>query len=540
MFTPRQPDTPPSQSSTTTATTASPCPVSFPAASGSRCSRATPRADGQFFYAVKSTKIYCRPSCPSRRPARKNVTFFPTAAAAEQAGYRACKRCEPDLATPRPDPQAAAIAAATEYLTRARIRTHPPRRPGQGHRRRPPHPPAWLPPRARRLARRVRQAPSASPASKTRCAPQTAKPQRSSCTAVARRQAHHRRHLRSRLRLLQPPLRVQQRRARHDPAHHARRAAPACSSATPPRPARSAACWSPPRPPASAPSPSAATTPNSSPICASASTRPNSSPAKGNTGWLADAVAFVASQTTEHPLAATFPLDVRATAFQQRVWKALQQIPRGQTRSYSDVARELGRPTADPRRRRRHRRQPRRRRRPLPPRHRQGWQPHRLPLGHRAQTQTARRRSRSHAIDRFAHPSRWSARNLGRDHREHRSKPNTRHDSDPCIHGHKPRRRPGVCRQQPVHRAHRIHALPAHPAMARHRAAADSTTAPAVDCAQCPSSRFVQNPVHPDRIPVIPGHIPQSPESIPARARYAAPPAAALQTAAGRIAPPRR
>jgi AraC family transcriptional regulator of adaptative response/methylated-DNA-[protein]-cysteine methyltransferase len=68
--------------------------------------------------------------------------------------------------------------------------------------------------------------------------------------------------------------------------------------------------------------------------------------AKGNTGWLADAVAFIASQTGEHPLAATFPLDVRATAFQQRVWKALRQIPRGQTRSYSAIAREVGRPTA--------------------------------------------------------------------------------------------------------------------------------------------------------------------------------------------------
>jgi AraC family transcriptional regulator, regulatory protein of adaptative response / methylated-DNA-[protein]-cysteine methyltransferase len=63
-------------------------------------------------------------------------------------------------------------------------------------------------------------------------------------------------------------------------------------------------------------------------------------------GWLTQAVKFVLSQTTEHPVAAKFPLDVRATAFQQRVWKALQQIPRGETRSYSDVARELGRPSA--------------------------------------------------------------------------------------------------------------------------------------------------------------------------------------------------
>jgi AraC family transcriptional regulator of adaptative response/methylated-DNA-[protein]-cysteine methyltransferase len=63
-------------------------------------------------------------------------------------------------------------------------------------------------------------------------------------------------------------------------------------------------------------------------------------------GWLAQAIKFVASQTTEHPLAANFPLDVRATAFQQRVWKALQEIPRGETRSYSGLAEEIGSPSA--------------------------------------------------------------------------------------------------------------------------------------------------------------------------------------------------
>src|SRR5580658_2040509 len=67
------------------------------------------RADGQFVYAVKSTKIYCKPSCASRRPARKNVSFFATPAAAEAAGFRACLRCEPDRAAPKPDPQAGAI-----------------------------------------------------------------------------------------------------------------------------------------------------------------------------------------------------------------------------------------------------------------------------------------------------------------------------------------------------------------------------------------------------------------------------------------------
>ena len=51
--------------------------------------------DGKFVYAVASTRIYCRPSCPSRRPARGRVSFFPTPDAAEAAGYRACRRCEP-------------------------------------------------------------------------------------------------------------------------------------------------------------------------------------------------------------------------------------------------------------------------------------------------------------------------------------------------------------------------------------------------------------------------------------------------------------
>jgi AraC family transcriptional regulator, regulatory protein of adaptative response / DNA-3-methyladenine glycosylase II len=57
------------------------------------------RFDGVFFIAVTSTGIYCRPSCPARTPMRKNVRFYPSAAAAQQAGFRACLRCRPD-ATP--------------------------------------------------------------------------------------------------------------------------------------------------------------------------------------------------------------------------------------------------------------------------------------------------------------------------------------------------------------------------------------------------------------------------------------------------------
>ncbi|HXO89450.1 MAG TPA: Ada metal-binding domain-containing protein, partial [Stellaceae bacterium] len=52
-------------------------------------------ADGSFFYGVRTTGVYCRPGCASRRPLRANTVFFETTAAAEAAGFRACKRCRP-------------------------------------------------------------------------------------------------------------------------------------------------------------------------------------------------------------------------------------------------------------------------------------------------------------------------------------------------------------------------------------------------------------------------------------------------------------
>ena len=56
------------------------------------------RFDGRFVTAVRTTGIYCRPSCPAQTPRRENVRFFPRAAAAAAAGFRACKRCRPDAA----------------------------------------------------------------------------------------------------------------------------------------------------------------------------------------------------------------------------------------------------------------------------------------------------------------------------------------------------------------------------------------------------------------------------------------------------------
>jgi AraC family transcriptional regulator, regulatory protein of adaptative response / methylated-DNA-[protein]-cysteine methyltransferase len=73
-------------------------------------------ADGQFVYAVRSTGIYCRPSCPSKRPSPEQVRFFTTPAVAEMAGFRACLRCRP-LAVGRPgDVHDAAVAKAVNLL----------------------------------------------------------------------------------------------------------------------------------------------------------------------------------------------------------------------------------------------------------------------------------------------------------------------------------------------------------------------------------------------------------------------------------------
>src|ERR1051326_7397445 len=71
--------------------------------------------DGKFVFAVSSTKIYCRPSCPSRRPSRERVSFFKLPEAAEQAGYRACLRCKPRTLDV-PDPQLALVQRVCRLL----------------------------------------------------------------------------------------------------------------------------------------------------------------------------------------------------------------------------------------------------------------------------------------------------------------------------------------------------------------------------------------------------------------------------------------
>jgi AraC family transcriptional regulator of adaptative response/methylated-DNA-[protein]-cysteine methyltransferase len=81
------------------------------------------RADGQFFYAVRTTGVYCRPSCPARLARRENVAFHLSCDAAEAAGFRPCKRCRPREAS-QSERDAALIARACSLIERSEV---PPR-----------------------------------------------------------------------------------------------------------------------------------------------------------------------------------------------------------------------------------------------------------------------------------------------------------------------------------------------------------------------------------------------------------------------------
>src|ERR1051325_12027333 len=78
--------------------------------------------DGQFVFAVTSTGVYCRPSCPSRRAHRERVKFFDLPEAAEQAGFRACLRCQPQQARVL-DPQIELVQRVFRFLNTSESET---------------------------------------------------------------------------------------------------------------------------------------------------------------------------------------------------------------------------------------------------------------------------------------------------------------------------------------------------------------------------------------------------------------------------------
>ncbi|MHB8888213.1 MAG: bifunctional DNA-binding transcriptional regulator/O6-methylguanine-DNA methyltransferase Ada [Acidobacteriaceae bacterium] len=285
-------------------------------------------ADGQFVYAVKSTGIYCRPSCPSRKPTRKNVTFFPTPQAAVAAGFRACLRCQPDSVDAKPDPQAAAVAAVTKHLDanpdNAATLTDLSRVAGLS----PFH--------LQRSFKRVlgvspRQYAAARKLDRFRSEVQKSGPARiTDAVYEAGFSSSSRLYENAQQKMGMTPSQL--RKGGHGlQIHYAIADSPLGKLLV-------------------------ASTEKGICSIAFADTKegletqlraqfPHAT-IKQADAVLISSVRAILSQLTVHPSSLNLPLDVRATAFQQRVWQALQQIPRGETRTYADVARELGQPTA--------------------------------------------------------------------------------------------------------------------------------------------------------------------------------------------------
>jgi AraC family transcriptional regulator of adaptative response/methylated-DNA-[protein]-cysteine methyltransferase len=279
-------------------------------------------ADGRFVYGVTSTGIFCRPGCPSRRPRRDRVRFFDTPVAAAQAGFRPCRRCEPTRATTADD----AIARASAYLTRHADETVSLSALARVAGLSPFH-----------LQRRFKRALGVSP-----------REYQAACRAE-----RFRRELRAGRDVTGAiyeagygsPSRV------YDAAPTGRGMTPAtyrrggAGATVGFVTVRCALGWL-----------LVAATPAG--LCAvklgdSARTleaelrrefpRAAVEPRRGvPSPWVRAIVAAVSGAPGEGSL----PLDVRATAFQWRVWRALQAIEPGQTRSYSDVAVAIGQPSA--------------------------------------------------------------------------------------------------------------------------------------------------------------------------------------------------
>src|SRR6266702_3397736 len=272
------------------------------------------RFDGAFVYAVRSTGIYCRPSCASRRPRRTQVTFFPIPEAAEREGFRACRRCHPADVNGT-DPAVALVREACRALDA-----------GQS--------PAAEP---RRLARAFKRVLGITPRA----------------YADARRVARFKHELKRR-KSVSPALyeagygsssRVYERADQQlgmTPATYARGGAGIdiafavlpCSlgqllvAATPRGVCRVSLGDS-----------------AASLEAGLAAEFPAARIRKDQTSLEAAVTAILAYLDGSEPHL-DLPLDIRATAFQRRVWQELQRIPYGETRSYADVARRIGSPTA--------------------------------------------------------------------------------------------------------------------------------------------------------------------------------------------------
>ena len=282
--------------------------------------------DGRFVYGVQSTGIYCRPGCPSRRPARNNVRFCATCNEAEAAGFRACLRCEP-LQSARTDPHAEAVKRAAQILREEVAET------------------ISLDSLAQSvglsrfsLLRGFQRVLGVTPSQfvraqrRERFRAEIHKPSASVTDAVYAAGFGSSSRLYEKagnaLGMLPSVMKV----------HGAGETIRWTMAESPLGPMLVAATERGLCSVLFAESDGEAETELKARF-AKATLR------RDDTG-LGEVVRAVLSQMTESPTAASLPFDVRATSFQHRVWEALWEIPRGETRTYSQIAQSIGAPKA--------------------------------------------------------------------------------------------------------------------------------------------------------------------------------------------------
>jgi len=273
------------------------------------------RFDGAFVYAVRSTGIYCRPSCASRRPRRTQVTFYPIPEVAEREGYRACRRCHPADAA-GPDPAVTLVRDAARAIA-AGERPH-----GD----------------SRRLARAFKRVLGITPRA----------------YAEARRVGRFKQELKRR-KQVSPALyeagygsssRVYERTDAHlgmTPATYAKGGVGVGIAYTTVATALGRLLV-------------AATERG---VCRVAlgdtdaaleaeliAEFPAARVVQDKSGKLRGSVSAILAYLDGREPDLDLPLDIRATAFQRRVWQELQKIPFGQTRTYAEIARRIGQPKA--------------------------------------------------------------------------------------------------------------------------------------------------------------------------------------------------
>jgi AraC family transcriptional regulator of adaptative response/methylated-DNA-[protein]-cysteine methyltransferase len=285
-----------------------------------------PVHDGEFVFAVASTGIYCRPSCPARRPRRENVTFFARPEQAEKAGFRACLRCKPRAGSPSGNPQSNLAKEICRYIEQHLDEPITLERLGKTFRQSPFH-----------LQRRFKAALWITP-----------REYADSC----------------RLRLLKRNLQAGDNvtRAMYDAGYgsSSRLYEKTASQLgmTPDKYRRGAIAATVRYACAESPLGRMLIAATDRGVCAIQFARSDGELIEGlkrefpfavrkpDEGGLQAWIAALLAKMAGKELNAALPLDIRATAFQRRVWTYLQSIPFGATQSYEQVARGIGQPSA--------------------------------------------------------------------------------------------------------------------------------------------------------------------------------------------------